>query len=151
LKQRSRQPAMRPKMLIVLDTNVLVSGLLKKNSKPAKILDLVTDGKIQVAVDQRILSEYRQVLARPKLKITATNARAVLVYISIAGLSVSAPPLDLQDVVIQDLMDLPFAEVAVAVMAQAVVTGNTKHFLFLTGLGIEVLTPNEFLVKYELT
>jgi putative PIN family toxin of toxin-antitoxin system len=138
-------------MLIVLDTNVLVSGLLKKNSKPAKILDLVTDGKIQVAVDQRILSEYRQVLARPKLKITATNVRAVLVYISISGLSVSAPPLDLQDVVIQDLMDLPFAEVAVAVMAQAVVTGNTKHFLFLTGLGIEVLTPNDFLVKFELT
>ena len=138
-------------MLIVLDTNVLVSGLLKTNSKPAKVLDLVTAAKIQVAVDQRILSEYRQVLARPKLKITATNAHAVLVYISVAGLPVIAPPLDLQDVVIQDLMDLPFAEVAVAAMAQAVVTGNVKHFLFLNGFGIEVLTPDEFLVKYELT
>jgi len=137
-------------MLIVLDTNVLVSGLLKKDSKPAKVLDQVTAAKIQVAVDQRILSEYQQVLARPKLKITAANAQAVLQYISAAGLSVIAPPLNLQDVVIQDLMDLPFAEVAVAAMAQAVVTGNAKHFLFLKGLGIEVLTPDEFLVKYEL-
>jgi putative PIN family toxin of toxin-antitoxin system len=138
-------------MLIVLDTNVLVSGLLKKNSKPAKILDLVAAAKIRVAVDQRILSEYRQVLARSKLKITAANAQAVLQYISATGLSVIAPPLNLQDVVIQDLMDLPFAEVAVEAMAQAVVTGNVKHFLFLKGLGIEVLTPDEFLVKYELT
>jgi putative PIN family toxin of toxin-antitoxin system len=136
-------------MLIVLDTNVLVSGLLKANSKPAKVLDLVIAGKIQVAVDQRILNEYRQVLARPKLKIAATNAQAVLVYISIVGLSVIAPPLNLRDVIIQDLMDLPFAEVAVVAKAQAVVTGNVKHFLFLRGLDIEVLTPHEFLVKYE--
>jgi putative PIN family toxin of toxin-antitoxin system len=136
-------------MLIVLDTNVLVSGLLKANSKPAKVLDLVIAGKIQVAVDQRILNEYRQVLVRPKLKIAATNAQAVLVYISIVGLSVIAPPLNLRDVIIQDLMDLPFAEVAVVAKAQAVVTGNVKHFLFLRGLDIEVLTPHEFLVKYE--
>ena len=137
-------------MLIVLDTNVLVSGLLKKNSKPAKILDLVTAAKIQVAVDQRILSEYRQILARPKLKISAANAQAVLQFISVVGLSVTASPLDLPEVVIQDLMDLPFAVVAVSAKAQAVVTGNVKHFQLLKGLGIEVLTPDEFLVKYEL-
>ena len=43
-------------MLIVLDTIVLISGLLKINSKPAKVLDLVVAAKAQVAFDREILS-----------------------------------------------------------------------------------------------
>ena len=49
-------------MIIVLDTNVLISGILKPYSKAAVILRLVTNGAIQLADDLRILSEYRDVL-----------------------------------------------------------------------------------------
>jgi predicted nucleic acid-binding protein len=39
-------------MLIVLDTNVLVSSLLKRNSNPAIILNAVLEGKIRLAIDE---------------------------------------------------------------------------------------------------
>jgi predicted nucleic acid-binding protein len=49
-------------MIAVLDTNVLVSGILKPLSKSADILRLIADGMIQLAYDFRLLSEYREVL-----------------------------------------------------------------------------------------
>lgn len=55
-------------MLIVLDTNVLVSAMLKRISKPAQILDAVLDGKIRLAVNEQIVEEHSEVLHRPKLK-----------------------------------------------------------------------------------
>ena len=44
-------------MIIVLDTNVLVSGLLKGNSKPGTIVRMVAAGKLKLAYDSRILNE----------------------------------------------------------------------------------------------
>ena len=55
-------------MLIVLDTNVLVSAQLKRNTPPSAILDAILEKKLQIAVDNRILSEYQQVLGRPRYK-----------------------------------------------------------------------------------
>ncbi len=46
-------------MIIVLDTNVVVSGLLRPHSKPATILRLVATWALRVAYDERILPEYR--------------------------------------------------------------------------------------------
>jgi predicted nucleic acid-binding protein len=34
-------------MQVILDTNVLVSGLIKRNSKPEQIIDAILTGKIQ--------------------------------------------------------------------------------------------------------
>lgn len=44
-------------MIIVLDTNVLVSGLLRPHGKPATILRLVATGLLCVAYDERIHAE----------------------------------------------------------------------------------------------
>ena len=57
-------------MLVVIDTNVLVSALWSKNGAPAKIISLVLQGKLIPCYDYRILSEYRTVLARPKFGFT---------------------------------------------------------------------------------
>jgi len=59
-------------MIIVLDTNVLVAGLLDSFGKPAAIVALLTEGKLRLAFDARIITEYRQVLNYPKLKFTKT-------------------------------------------------------------------------------
>ncbi len=65
-------------MIVVLDTNVLVSGLLRPHSKPAAILRLVTAGSIQVAHDERVLAEYRDGLGRPKFPFSAAQTEAFL-------------------------------------------------------------------------
>jgi putative PIN family toxin of toxin-antitoxin system len=61
-------------MLIVLDTNILVSALLKRNSNPGRILDLIISNQVQVALDSRILKEYVNVLARPRLGVLPSSA-----------------------------------------------------------------------------
>lgn len=50
----------------VIDTNVLVSALLKWNSVPGKIIEMVFTGIITPILNDDILREYREVLFRPK-------------------------------------------------------------------------------------
>ncbi len=55
-------------MKIVLDTNVLVSGLLTPYGAAAEIVRLIASGVLSVCYDTRILLEYQEVLARPKFQ-----------------------------------------------------------------------------------
>lgn len=129
-------------MRIVLDTNVLVSGLLSPGGPPGRIVDLVAAARVTVAHDDRILSEYRAVLARPRLGIEPSEAAAVLDVIAYEGLYLSASPLDVE---LPDPDDLPFLEVAVGAVADALVTGNARHFRPLRGAhDAHVCSPAEF-------
>lgn len=140
---------MRKQTLIVLDTNVLVSGLLKRSSPPGQILDLILSGAIQIIVDERILEEYRLVLVRPRLNIPSLEAQQILLLLSATSIHVSAHPLDLKHEDFPDPKDLPFAEVAIAGNVQALVTGNSKHFFYLKNFGVEVLSPAEFMEHHN--
>ncbi|MGB8368592.1 MAG: PIN domain-containing protein [Verrucomicrobiia bacterium] len=53
----------------MLDTNVVVSGLLQAQGNPAQVLALVLSGAIQICHDERILAEYAEVLTRPRFKL----------------------------------------------------------------------------------
>lgn len=53
-------------MIIVLDTNVLVSGLLTPFGSSGEIVRMITSGKLILEYDSRILIEYEEVLNRPK-------------------------------------------------------------------------------------
>jgi len=130
-------------LLIVLDTNVLASALINPFGSPARVLDQVILGTIQLAFDDRILDEYREVLSRPVFAFSPQNIRALLDHIELGGVHVVSAPLPNEDV--PDLGDLPFAEVAVQIDAASLVTGNLKRFAFLEGYGIPVLTQAEFM------
>ncbi|BCY19511.1 PIN domain-containing protein (plasmid) [Leptolinea sp. HRD-7] len=133
-------------MLVVLDTNVLVSGLLNGSGSPGKIIDRIMDGWIQVAYDDRILGEYEDVLHRPELHIRPALAGAIISYIELAGVLVESQPLDPNNFLDKD--DLPFAEVFVTSRADALVSGNLRHFLPLVEKGLAVMSPADFLAKY---
>ena len=129
-------------MKIVLDTNVLVSGLLNPAGTPGRILDLISGGHLTLLYDDRILAEYRDVVARPRLRIEPLEAALIIDGIENSGLLLPAPPLDVQ---LPDPLDLPFLEVAEAGNARALVTGNGRHFTPVRGrVAVPVLTPAEF-------
>jgi uncharacterized protein len=131
---------------IVLDTNVLVSALLNPHGAPGAVLQLIYAGEIVVLFDDRVLSEYRDVLGRPKLRISQREAEFTVDFIAGEGVRVNAPPLDL-DLVDPD--DLPFIEIAKASHAEALVTGNTRHFLGTSLTEIPIVAPAEFLALWR--
>ncbi len=132
-------------MRIVLDTNVLVSGIYNPDGAPGRIIDLVLGGKVQLLYDDRILGEYMDVLARPELAIDPTLAQAIIGYIRLAGERVTALPLPADS--LPDLDDLPFAEVAAYGSAEALVTGNARHFRKVKENGMTILSPAEYLER----
>ena len=52
----------------VLDTNVLVSALIRKESVPGEVVTHALEGKIIPLVNAEILEEYNDVLRRKKFK-----------------------------------------------------------------------------------
>ena len=129
-------------MMIVLDTNVIISGILRPFSKAASILKLIADGTVQLAYDLRLLSEYRDVLSRPKFNVAEENVEAFLAQAEQEGFLVSVKPLDIH---LPDPDDEPFLEVALAGEVEAIVTGNKRHFPKKEYKGVKVLAPSEFL------
>jgi putative PIN family toxin of toxin-antitoxin system len=51
---------------IVLDTNVLISAALQPRGLPARVLEMVAYGAVELCASSEILDEYREVLSRPK-------------------------------------------------------------------------------------
>ena len=111
-------------MLVVIDTNVLVSALWSRNGAPARVLGMVLSGALIPCYDYRILCEYREVLQRPKFGFSKGEVNSLLDWFESNGRSVVADPLD--DVFI-DEADKKFYEVA-KFCGAVLVTGNLKHF-----------------------
>jgi putative PIN family toxin of toxin-antitoxin system len=127
---------------IVLDTNVLISALLKPSSKPAAILRLIINGQLQIAFDTRILTEYREVLQRPRFHFTSAQITALLDFFEKDGvLSVGAP----LNKGLPDPADEPFLEVAFSAGVEALITGNKRHFPAAASTWVRVLSPSESL------
>jgi uncharacterized protein len=129
-------------VIIVLDTNVVVSGILRPFGKPAMILRLVAAGRIRCAYDLRLLTEYRNVLDRPKFGFSKTQVNAFLAQMEEEGLLVAAGPLSTR---LPDPDDEPFLEVALAARAEVLVTGNKRHFPRGEYGGVKIDSPGEFL------
>lgn len=129
-------------MRIVLDTNVLVSGLLNSYGACGGILGLLLEGRVTVCADARILMEYGDVLRRPELSIDPVRATAVLDFI--AGVAEMHVGTALRNPM-PDPDDAAFLEVALAAGVDALVTGNLRHFPARSRAGVSVLSPADFL------
>ncbi len=130
-------------MRIVLDTNVLVSGLLNPHGPPGRIVEFTLADAFVVLYDDRIFNEYREVLSRPELGIESGHLDAIVDYIMQEGEHVSAARLQ---VLLPDRSDLPFLEVAVTGRADALITGNAKHFKPRRGQhSVNISSPADFL------
>ncbi len=121
----------------VIDTNVVVSGLLSPSGPAARVLDAVLDGRVQLVYDARILAEYRDVLQRPRLKLAPGKIHAFLnglrgqAVVTPRALAVNAPDSD----------DIVFVEAALATTDRTIVSGNLAHYPSEILHGARVLTP----------
>ena len=131
-------------MRIVLDTNVLVSGLLTPFGSSGEIVRMVSAGRLVICYDARILAEYRDVLLRPRFQFNKEHIASLLEYIQHVGLVHSPMPLPIP---LPDQDDEPFLEVAIAANVCCLITGNQTHFPPRCLQGVKVFSPTKFL-KY---
>ena len=130
-------------MRVVVDSNVLVSAMLSPHAPPAQVVRLALQGDLGLFHDHRILAEYREVLSRPKFDFDAEDVRALLEGIDWIGETIFASPLSLE---LPDSDDLPFLEVAAAAGADALVTGNSRHYRPAKGRhGVRICTPRQLM------
>ena len=129
-------------MRVVLDTNVLVSGLLNPNGPPASILNLLINEKLELLYDSRIIQEYREVLHRARFGFDPDWIEALVDYLKDAGEYISAMPTNLP---FRDKYDRVFYEVMATGKADYLITGNSNHFPKDDG----IRNPREFLTEYE--
>ena len=129
-------------MRIVLDTDVLESGILSPQGPPAAVLRALLTERVMLCFDERILSEYRDVLARGKFSFDRELIEELITFLEAAGSPTLATPLA---TVLPDPGDRMFIEVAVASQADFLVAGNLKHFPDKATEGVSVISPRAFL------
>lgn len=133
-------------MNIVLDTNVLVSGLLTPFGTSGEIVRMVFSGELVLYIDARILSEYQDVLHRPKFNFNKDHIGVLLDFIKQYGQIISSVPLQHP---LPDADDEPFLEVAITGKVKSLITGNASHYPELFREGIGIFSPSEFIDFYR--
>ena len=127
---------------VVIDTNVLVSALLKPDSVPELILSLILEGEMVLCLSEPIATEYEEVLKREKFKkLDRQKVKALLSRLKSQARWVS-PTVRLQAAK-RDPEDNKFLECAEE--ADFFITGNIKHFPPRKFKGTIILRPAEFL------
>ena len=132
-------------MKVILDTNVLVSGIFF-SGPPFQILKAWRDKKLQLVSSPDILVEYRRVAAILGEKYSQVDISPVLDLLTVNSDIVAAPPL--AEPVSVDPDDNMFIACAIASNTRLIVSGD-KHLLDIDGYqDIQVLKPRQFVNIY---
>ncbi len=134
-------------MKVTLDTNVVVSGLLRAEGAAAAILREITAGRLQVCYDERIVAEYREVLLRPRFSFDPAAVNAFIELIEVSGLPVVCEPLGIE---LPDPDDAMFIEAARAGDVLCLITGNGRHFPPHLCSDVVIRTPRQFLEEFRM-
>ena len=118
---------MRKKVFAVIDTNVVVLGMITKNSESptAKVLDCLGEKHITPLYCEEILHEYENVLGREKFSFPKEKVEKFLKMMKSDGIASNRVP---SNEVFFDPNDVVFYEVALSKEDSFLVTGNIKHF-----------------------
>jgi uncharacterized protein len=130
---------------IVLDTNVLVSGLAYPASTPGRILAAWREGALDLVLSRYILEEMVRVLPR-LARIDLTPAAIRDLADSFLFLAEIVEPAAAPEPTLRDAADQPILATLLASGAQALVTGD-KDLLALADR-YPILTPAAFWQRY---
>lgn len=133
------------KIFCVVDTNVIVSALLKRTSIPGKVVQHVLAGIVIPVFSKEILSEYKEVLSRKKFSFSSKVIEDVIKMIIKNGIELSGIQTEEKP---SDPKDMIFYEVTMdsrQTQDTFLVTGNIKDF----PIKPFVVTPKEMMEIIE--
>jgi putative PIN family toxin of toxin-antitoxin system len=131
----------------VFDTNVVVSGFLSPAGPPGRIVECLRNGSVQAVLDDRIMAEYAEVLARPVFRLPVAEVELVLAAIRARSFWIEAAAIHLTHE-LPDPDDAPFLECALTADVP-LVTGNARHFPRIAAKDATVITPAQFVALFK--
>ena len=136
-------------MRVVLDTNVIISGLLWEKATKA-LFDLADTCQITICLTPKIIEEISRVLNYPKIRKQLDSINLTIDEIINYLLQTSELYSDIPiDINLSDVSDRIFVAAAIVSKAEYIVTGD-KHLLTLDGFqNIKILKPRDFLKLLE--
>lgn len=129
------------KYYAILDTNVLVSAMLKTGPVPGLIAAEALNGDIIPVLNNEIIAEYEDVLSRPKFRF---DKKAVKILLDELKKRAVYSDYGLIEDEIPDPKDVIFYAVLMKKRKEEdayLITGNMKHFPIRT----YIVTPKEML------
>jgi len=132
-------------MRIVLDTNVLISGIFF-GGPPSEILRFWRQSEIKIILSSPILSEYQRVAEKLSAKYPSVDIEPIIRLFAIFGEFVDTKGIS--ETICEDQDDNKFIECAIASQCKLIISGD-KHLLSISGYkGIVVLKPRKFVDAY---
>lgn len=116
------------KYYAVIDTNVVVSSMLKKESVPWLIMNMVDENTIIPLLNQDILNEYIEVITRNKFNFSEASINEIVNRIKEKAIFIEKEQT-LEDFIDKD--DIVFFEIVMSArstMDAYLITGNMKHY-----------------------
>lgn len=132
---------------VVVDTNVVISGLINPAGTPGRVVAAMLDGRLEAVVTPALAGELVDVVGRPRLapRIDDDTVGALLELVW-----PSLPSVEI-DVDLRDVDDRIVLAAAIAGDAEAIVTGDRDLLAdegvvaWLAARGIALLTPADLL------
>lgn len=137
------------KELVVIDTNVFLSALKSNKGFSYKLVSEIGTEKFDIAISVPLVLEYESILKKflDKNIFTDEDIDKFIGYICAVGKQKKI--FFLWRPFLKDYFDDHVLEVAINSNCKTIITFNKKDFLKVQELGIQVLTPKEFLEKLE--
>jgi putative PIN family toxin of toxin-antitoxin system len=133
-------------MLVVVDTNVIVSGLISPRGAPGEVLRLWHEGRFTWVTSRALLNELARALRYPKVsrRLPDAIARAAELTSHVEATGHVVEPTRPLDVIESDPADNRVLEAAVEGEADCVVTGDNDLLKLGEFEGISIITPARF-------
>ncbi|MCA9409097.1 MAG: putative toxin-antitoxin system toxin component, PIN family [Candidatus Omnitrophica bacterium] len=133
-------------MKIILDTNVLVSGIFFRSGPPGKIVIAFIEDKIELIITPNILTEYIDVIKRLQHNFPDVNIDQFLnKLLRYSNIHI---PNELPFPICRDPKDDKFIACAITSKTKIIVSGD-KDLIDISGYHrIEVLKPTQFVSRY---
>ena len=130
---------------IILDTNILFSGLYSSKGASFKVLKLIESKIIKPVISTTLLFEYEDILRRKQEELILLNSEIDSILDNICGFSSFQKIYFLWRPCLKDPKDDHVLEVAVASKTKVIITYNHKDFIGADKFGVKVISPKTLL------
>jgi predicted nucleic acid-binding protein len=130
-----------------MDTNVLYAALRSNIGASYEIVRRLRAGEWTLLLSNTVATEYEEVLRRDNAELDLDQAEIGPLLDDLCRLAERHPQLKPREPLLAEPDDEPFAQLAAATAADALITYNVAHYEPARRAGIPIVTPRQFLAR----